>query len=81
MFKVHTKTALEIMQEVFLVKEQENYNLQNQTDFVIPQVKSVNYGLKIIRVFGPKIWESLPNYLENKELVDSFTTVIKRWKP
>ena len=51
MFKVHTKTALEIMQEVFLVKEQENYNLQNQTDFVIPQVKSVNYGLKVIRVF------------------------------
>ena len=55
MFKVHTKTSSEIKQEVFLVKEQGNYNLQNQTDFVVPQVKSVNYGLEIIRVLGPKI--------------------------
>ena len=48
MFKVHTKTSPEIIQEVFLVKEQGNYNLQNRTDFVIPQVKSVNHGLESI---------------------------------
>ena len=48
------------MQEVFLVKEQGNYNLRNQTDFVIPKVKCVNYGSESIRVLGPKIWESLP---------------------
>ena len=81
MFKVHTKTSPEIMQEVFLVKEQGNYNLRNQTDFVIPEVKSVNYGLESIRVLGPKIWESLPNDLKNRESVDSFKTAIKRWKP
>ena len=46
MFKVHIKTSLEIMQEVFQVKEQGNYNLRDQTDFVIPQVKSVNHGLE-----------------------------------
>ena len=54
MFKVHTKISLEIMQ-VFQVKEQGNYNLQNQTDFVIPQVKSVNYGLESILFLRPKI--------------------------
>ena len=80
-FKIHTKTSPEIMQEVFLVKEQKYYNLQNQTDFVTPQVKSVNYRLEMIRVLGPKIWESLPNNLKNKESVDSFKTAIKRWKP
>ena len=48
-FKVHTKTSPEIMQEVFQVKEQDNYNLQNQTDFVIPQVKSVNHSLESVR--------------------------------
>ena len=53
MFKVQTKTFPERMQEVFLVKEQRNYNLRNQTDFVIPQVKRVNYGLESIRVLGP----------------------------
>ena len=81
MFKVHTKTFPEIMQEIFLVKEQGNYNLRNQTDFLIPQVKSASYSLKSIRVLGPKIWESLPNDLKNKELFDSFKTTIKRWKP
>ena len=64
MFKVHTKTSPEIMQEVFLIKEQGNYNLRNQTDFVILQVKSVNYGLKSIRFLGIKIWESLTNNLK-----------------
>ena len=52
----------------------------NQTDFVIPQVKSVNYGLESIRVLEPKIWEYLPNDLKNKESVDSFKTIIKKWK-
>ena len=80
-FKVHTKTSLEIMQEVFQVKEQGNHNLQNQTDFIILQVKSVNHGLEIIRILAPKIWESLPIVLKNKESVDSFKTDIKRWKP
>ena len=81
MFKVCTKTSPEIMQEVFQVKEQENYNLRNQSNFVIPQVKSVNHGLESVRFLGPKIWESLPNDLKNKESADSFKTAIKRWKP
>ena len=66
-FKVHTKTSPEIIQEVFLVKEQGNYNLRKQTDFVIPQVKSVNCGLECIRFLGPKKWERLSNGLKNKE--------------
>ena len=81
MFKVHTKTSPEIMQEVFQVKEQGDYNLRKQTDFVIPQVKSVNHDIESIRFLGPKIWEKLPNDLKNKESVDSSKTAIKRWKP
>ena len=53
--------------------------MRRQTDFVITQVKSVNWGLESIRVLGPKIWENPPNEL--KESVDSFKTTIKRWKP
>ena len=55
MFKIHSKTSPKIMQYAFLVKEQGNYNLQNQTDFVIPQIKNINYGLESIRFLGPKI--------------------------
>ena len=54
MFQVHTKTSPEIIQDVFQVKDQGNYNLRNQTDFVIPQVKSVNHGLEIIRSLRTK---------------------------
>ena len=32
------------MQAVFLVKDQRSCNLRKQADFVIPWVKSVNYG-------------------------------------
>ena len=54
MFKVHAKNSPEIMQEVFQVKEQGNYYLRNQTDFVILQVKSVNHGLESIWFLGRK---------------------------
>ena len=81
MLKLYTKTSPEIMQETFLVKEQGNYNLRNQTDFVIPQVKSVNRGLESIRLLGPKIWKTCELFKKSKELVDSFNTAIKRWKP
>ena len=81
MFKVYTKTSPDIMREVFQIKHQEHYFLRNQRDFVIRTVKWVNYGLESIWFSGPKIWESLPNNLKNKESIDSFKIAIKEWKP
>ena len=81
MFKVYKKTSPEIMQEIFTIKEQGEYNLRNQVDFVVPHVKSVNFGFASIRYIGPKIWESLSQNLKNKETIDSFKTAIKKWKP
>ena len=54
MFKVHTKISPEIMQDVFMDKEQRNYDLRNQKDFVISQVKSASYGFESIRFWGKK---------------------------
>ena len=81
MFKIYNKTSPEVMQEIFTIKEQGEYNLRNQADFVVPHVKSVNFGFESIRYIGPKIWESLPQDLKNKETLDSFKTAIKKWKP
>ena len=36
------------------------YNLHSQACFLLPHVKSVNYGLKTLRDFGSKIWNFLP---------------------
>ena len=81
MFKVANKTSPEIMQEVFQIKDQGYYFLKNQRDFVIPPIKSVNYGLECIRFLGPKIWETLPDNLKNKESIGSFNMAINEWKP
>ena len=69
------------MQKVFQIKDQGDYFLRNQRDFVSRTVKSVNYGLESIRFLWPKIWESLPNNLKNKESIESFKMAIKEWKP
>ena len=78
MFKVHNKFSPEIVQEVFLVKEQGSYSLRNQTDFVFSQVRSVNYGLDSIQVLRPTILDSPLNALEKK---NRFKTAIARKKP
>ena len=66
MFKVDTKTSSKITQEVFLVKKQGNFNLQNQTDFLFPQAKSVNYDFESIQV---KIWETFQMIWKIKDLL------------
>ena len=81
MFKVYTKTSPKIMQEFFQIKDKGYYFLRNQIDFAIPTVKSVNFVLESIKFLEPKIWESLPNNLKNKESVESFKIAINEWKP
>ena len=81
MFKVYTKTSPEIMQDVFQIKDQRYYFRRNQSGYVFPTVKSINYGLESIRILGPKIWETLPDNLKNKESIESFKITIKEWKP
>ena len=79
MFKIYRETSPEIMQDIFLIREQDHYNLRNISNF--SKVKIVNFGFESIRYLGPKIWDSLPQSLKNKELVDSFKTAIKTWTP
>ena len=69
------------MQDVFEIKDQRYYFRRNQRGFVFPTVKSINYGLESIRILGPKIWETLPDNLKNKESIESFKITIKEWKP
>ena len=69
------------MQDIFSIRKQGHYNLRNISDFIIPKVKSVNFGFESIRYLGPKLWASFPQSLKNKESVDSFKTAIKICKP
>ena len=81
MFKIYREASREIMQDIFSIREQGHYNLRNISNFIIPKLKSVNFGFESIRYLGPKIWDSLPQSLKNKESFDSFKIAIKTWKP
>ena len=54
------------MNEIF--RERENmYNLRNNNEFVIPRIKTVNFGSESIGYRGPQIWFSLPQDIRNTE--------------
>ena len=55
----------------------------NIEDFVptrtlfVPTARTTNYGLKLIKVLGPKIWNSLPPLLRINESLNSFIKKLK----
>ena len=56
------------------------YNLRSNSNFVVPNVKSVFHGSESISYLGPKIWDIVP--LEVKELtsLNAFKNGIKKWE-
>ena len=53
------------MTQLICKRKSIGYSLCSQTDFLLPRVKSINYGLKVLRYFGRKIWNILPNDIKN----------------
>ena len=39
----------------------------------------VTFGSKSLRVFGPKVWNSLPYHIKSSENLESFKMIIKHW--
>ena len=77
MYKVKNKLSPIFMQELF------THNPARGKDrFLKPNVKSVTYGDKSLRIFGPKIWnEMLPENLKSSVSLESFKESIKGWIP
>ena len=68
-------SATDILNEVFPLKPPSNYNLRNQPELPVRPMKTVHYGLNYLAYLGPRIWELLPNNLE--ESVEAFKAKIK----
>ena len=49
--KHHTRSNVQIINE----------NVFNTTNLFIPFARTTNYGIKSIKVMGPKIWNEIPN--------------------
>ena len=39
----------------------------------------VTFGSKSLRVFGHKVWNSLPYHIKSSENLESFKVIIKQW--
>ena len=63
MFKVYRNISLAIFSEIFHRRDI-NYNLRINSDFAMPNVRSVSYGSESISYLGPKIWDIVPLELE-----------------
>ena len=61
LFKIKNGLSNDIMAQLICKRNSVGYSLRSQTDFSLPQVKSVNYGLKALLYFGPKIWNIFPS--------------------
>ena len=69
MFKVYRNISPPIFSEIF-----HRHNLQINSDFAMPNVKSIFHGSESILYLGPKIWDIVP--LELKEFT-GFVAFIK----
>ena len=70
-----------VMDNVFKLKIENHYNLRQVSKFYRPIVKTVYHGIESVSYVGPKIWDILPEKLNNMENLDNFKKQIKIWKP
>ena len=68
------------MKQIFELRET-NRNLREkyQLNLNIPNYNQVTFGKKSLRIFGPKIWNSLPYHIKSSKNLETFKTVIKNW--
>ena len=55
MYKVYHDISSTIMNEIFTLRHQNQYNLRNGTYFHAPDVRTVNHGFERVRCFVSKI--------------------------
>jgi len=81
MFKMSKGLSPPIMENVFTLREENHYNLRQNSQFSRPFVRSVFHGTESISYLGPKIWDMLPESYKNVNTLGAFKSKIKLWKP
>ena len=64
-YKVKNSLFPEIMKEVFIFQENENYNLRSDTSITNRNIHTSHFGTGTITNLGPKIWKLVPNEIKN----------------
>ena len=64
MYKVHRGISPEILNDLSPLRQADQYNLRNRSQFIISNAKTVNHVFASPRYLGPKIWETITSYLK-----------------
>ena len=68
------------MKQIFeLRKTHRNVCEKYRLNLNIPNYNQVTFGKKSLRIFGPKIWNTLPYHIKYSQNLETFKTVIKNW--
>ena len=81
MFKVYAEQGPDILQGVFPINSQPEYNLRNKTHFATQPIRTVHYGDNSLRYLGPKLWELIPSDMKDTKSVEFFKNRIKNRMP
>ena len=63
-YKVKNSLSPEIMKEVFIFRENENYNLRSGTYLMNRSIHTVHFETDTITNLGPKIWKLVPDEIK-----------------
>ena len=79
-YKTINKLNPEFMNNIFKVKEnkrvvREQYKLNLET----PERNQVTFGAKSLKVYGSKVWNSLPSHIKASENLIQFKSLMKNW--
>ena len=55
------------------------FNEKCRLNLIITSYNQVSFGKKILRIFGLKIWNSLPYHIKSLKNLESFKTLVKNW--
>ena len=77
MYKVKNNLSTSIIADLFEQRNEPHYNIRNWSQFSLPAIRTVYCGSESIYFLGPKIWNILPEKINNASSLKVFKTLIK----
>ena len=81
MFKVVKGLVPTIINDLFPLKETNNYNIRHKLFFKIPRNEAVRNGFESISYLGPKIWEMLLSEMQQCQTLVEVKSKVTSWNP
>ena len=80
MFTVGNNVAATIIGDL-ITRSHQGQNLRSKSNFVVPGMRTVHNGQNSIQIYGPLIWNAIPDCIKDSETLDIFKNKIQKWKP